>query len=353
MGRQVDLKSPRTRRVIGMLCSLLLCLSLLPACAEPAAPQDTPSDRVLITLMSFAAGTSGQVRMDAIAECVRLNHPEWTVSSQAAGGEARLIEKRIAGAADFYNTMSPRAIDLLVNEPLYPDMDFASATDYLLVMPASSMYVHFLARGETPLDSPSDIVSRRYPARIGSGVGVIRVVLAQILEYYGSTLEEAESWGVSYETLMMAGAEGVEAIEAGRIDAGITWGSLPQPAFMGVTSRVKLLPVGDPGLVAHLEALGCVSATIPSGTYPFVTADVATVAAPQYFVARPEMPDDVVYEVLKAVYDHSELLYAVHPEGPSLLSPEGVAHAVDIARRSGDAFHPGALRYYRERGWIS
>jgi TRAP transporter TAXI family solute receptor len=326
---------------------------MVPACTAPAATQSTSPDRTIITFMSFAAGTSGQVRMDAIAESVRLNHPELAVSSQAAGGEARLIEKRIAGAADFYNTMSPRALDLLVNTPLYPQVDFAAATDYLIVMPASSMYVHFLARGETQLDSPADIVARRYPAKIGSGVGVVRVVLAQMFEYYGTTLPETESWGARYETLMMAGAEGVEALEAGRIDAGITWGSLPQPALMGVSSNVKLLPVSDPGLVAHLEGLGCVPAMIPAGTYPFVTDDVATVAAPQYFVARPEMPDDVVYEVLKAIYDHAELLYSVHPEARSLLAPEGVSHAMDIARRSGDVFHPGALKYYRERGWIA
>lgn len=349
----VCLKSKGTHRLAVLSLSIAVFLSMLSACAAPAATQTTSPDDGRITLMSFVAGTSGQVRMNAIAECVRLNHPDWIVSSLAAGGEARLIEKRIAGAADFYNTMSPRALDLLVNEPLYPDVDFASATDYLIVMPASSMYVHFLARGETQFETPADIVAGRYPVKIGSGVGVIRAVLAQMFEYYGATLEETESWGARHETLMMAGAEGVEALQAGRVDAGITWGALPQPTFMGVSSNLKLLPVSDPGLVAHLEALGCVPATIPAGAYPFVTADVATVAAPQYFVARPEIPDDVVYEVLKAIYDHEELLYSVHEEARSLLAREGVSHAMDVAGRTGDAFHPGALRYYRERGWIA
>jgi len=338
----------------SLLASSVAVFLLLPACgvSEPAGSVLPPMDDVSVTFVSFSAGTTGQLRMDAIAETVRLNHPDWRVSSMAAGGEARLIEKRMGDAADFYTTMSPRALDLMVNEPLYPYVDFASATDYLIVMPGSSMFLHFLALDETQLESPADIVSRRYPMKMGSGVGVIRAVLAQLFGYYGVTLEETESWGARYDTLMMASAEGVEALQSGRIDVGVTWGSLPQPVFMGVSFKVKLLPVNDPGLVAHLEGLGCVPATIPAGTYPFVTSDVATVAAPQYFVARPEMPDDVVYEVLKAIHEHAELLYAVHAEARSLLTPEGVSSAIEVAGRSGESFHPGALRYYRELGWI-
>jgi len=347
----------RSKRFTGLVWLWLLILvpcCLAAGCTSPSPSATVPgaSEDVALTFVSFSAGTSGHARMDAIAESVRLNHPDWSVSSMAAGGEARLIEKRIKGEADFYNTMSPRALDLLVNEPLYPDVDFSSTTDYLVVMPASSMHVHFLVLDDTQLDSVADIVDRRYPMLMGCGVGVVREVLTQMLGYYGVTLEETESWGARYETLMMASAEGIEALQSKRINMGMTWGSLPQPAYMGVSFDVRLLPLDDPGLVKHLAGLGCVPTTIPAGTYPFVRTDVPTVAASQYFVARPEVSDDAVYEVIKAVYEHAELLYAVHAEAHTLLSPEGIARAFEIAEQTGEVFHPGALRFYRELGWI-
>lgn len=351
------LRSGRVNRwaATGRPLALLLALCTLAAgCASPAPSASAPasSEGISLTFVSFSAGTSGHARMDAIAESVRLNHPDWSVSSMSAGGEARLIEKRVKGEADFYNTMSPRALDVLVNEPLYPEVDYVSTTDYLIVMPASSMHVHFLVLEDTGLTSIADMIGRRFPMVMGCGVGIMREVLSQIFGHYGVTLEETEAWGSRYETLMMASAEGIEALQSGRINMGMTWGALPQPAYMGVSFGVRLLPLDDPALVAHMEGLGCVATTIPTGTYPFVEADVPTVAASQYFVARPEVPDGVVYEVIKAIYEHAELLYSVHADARSLLTPEGISRAVEIAERTGEAFHPGALRFYRELGWI-
>ena len=89
-----------------------------------------------------------------------------------------------------------------------------------------------------------------------------------------------------------------------------------------------------------------------AGAYSFVAADVPTVAAPQYLAVRAGMPDDTVYEVLKAVYEHSDILFAAHAESRLRFSPDGIAAGLAAAERSGDEFHPGALRFYREMGWV-
>ena len=111
--------------------------------------------------------------------------------------------------------------------------------------------------------------------------------------------------------------------------------------------------VDDPGLVDMLADLGCVPATIRGGAYAFAPEDVPTVAAPQHLAVRADMPDDVVYEVLKAVYERSDILFAAHAESRNQFSPYGVAAALTAAERSGEQFHPGALRFYREMGWVA
>lgn len=341
---------------LGRVVSLLLLAALpLAACAAggPAAAPATGEGEVEVSFRGYAAGSSTQLRADALAEAVRLEHPEWKVSSMASGGEARLISDRIAGEVDFFYTQSTRVLELELQQPLHPGLDFAEAAAYCLVMPASLLYVHFFAREDAPVDTPREIVDSRYPYRAGVGSGVSRLLLDKVLGYYGASIEAAESWGASHETVVIASAEGAEALQSGRIDIGFGWTSVPNAQFLGGELDVKLLPVSDPGLVDMFRDLGCVTSVIRGGAYAFVPADVPTVAAPQHLAVRAGMPDDVVYEVVKAVHTHREILFAAHAESRVHFSPAGVAAAVSACDASGDVFHPGALRFYREMGWLT
>ncbi|NLE95661.1 MAG: hypothetical protein GX600_08290, partial [Dehalococcoidia bacterium] len=129
--------------------------------------------------MGFTAGSPTHLAAGALAEAVRMNHPEWSVSSMAAGGEAIMVSKRIAGEVDFFFGRSSRALEIETQAPLHPDIDFGAATQYQLVMPFSMSYVHLLASLETGLMSIRDIVERRYPYRFGSGAGVTRLLFSK------------------------------------------------------------------------------------------------------------------------------------------------------------------------------
>jgi hypothetical protein len=326
---------------------LLLCLvstlSMASACAPaeaPAAGGETP-EGVNLTFVGIAAGSSMQLKADAIAESVRLEHPEWTVTSMASGGEARLIEKRIAGEADFYFSTSFRDLEVSVFAPLHPDLDFEAATAYSIVMPSSRAYVQMFALGQTGLTVPADIVERKYPFTLGCGAGIMRTLFGRILEYYGAGLEESEAWGAKYETMIATSPESVESLQAGRTDMGFTFGSMPSPALLGATFKLRYLPLSDP-----------VPAVIPMSMYSFLTADVPTVMTTESLVARPDIPDDVVYQVCAAIFAHLDVLAAAHPSATVLLTPEDIASAVALAERNNEPYHPGALRYYRDRGWI-
>jgi len=88
--------------ILRLLCVLPVVAALLCGCSAPreTQPQETSSAGVSLTLLSIAAGSTMQLKANAVAEAIRLEYPEWQVTSMAAGGEARLIEKRIACEAD-------------------------------------------------------------------------------------------------------------------------------------------------------------------------------------------------------------------------------------------------------------
>jgi TRAP transporter TAXI family solute receptor len=336
------------------VCVILALATLLTACSGPA-PTPTPGERpqnIELTILGFMAGTTFQIRADAIAEAIRLEYPDWTVTSIAPGGESQLVSKRLAGEGDFFLTPYVRQLEVEVQAPLHPEIDYDQVTAYNLVVPTASQYIHFFALGKTGVTSIKDIVDQKYPFTVGVGPGGSKRQFEKLLEYYGTTMAEAEGWGAKEEIVIVTAPEGVEALQSGRIDMGISWSGIPCPPYMGVTFDLKLLPVDDPGLVEMLKAMGYYEVTIPADTYNFITEDIPTVASASHLATPPEMSEDIVYYTLKALFNHKDFLIAAHADFTDQLTPEAVAESVAISQITGIPFHPGALRFYQEMGWI-
>ena len=64
------------------------------------------------------------------------------------------------------------------------------------------------------------------------------------------------------------------------------------------------------------------------------------------FVTSADVPDDVVYEVVKAVFDNFDRFKGLHPAFAEL-KPEDM-----VSQGNSAPLHPGAEKYYRENGWI-
>jgi TRAP transporter TAXI family solute receptor len=305
-----------------------------------------------VSIVSVMAGSTSQLRADAIAEVVRLEHPDWLVVSRAAGGEARVVAERLAGDADFFFTNGGRRLEITVQKPLHQDIDYETASSYRIVMPSSVMHMHLLVRKDTGITSLRDIIDLRMPFRLGSGAGMTKQLLSVLLEYCGADLEMANSWGVEHQVVTMASVEGAEALQSGRIDVGFTYSSIPNASIAGCTADIALLPVDEPDLLRELESWGLMPTVIPAGTYSFVKEDIPTAATVQSVSVRTDMPDEVVYEVLAAVFKHMDRMEAAQADIGRLLTQDFVAHAVRLAEINGEPYHPGALRFYRELGWI-
>jgi len=83
--------------------------------------------------------------------------------------------------------------------------------------------------------------------------------------------------------------------------------------------------------------------TIPAGTYPSLSTDYMTLGLYNFAVARADLPDDLVYSLVKAIHENQERLATIHPTGRETL-PKNVDKNTFLP------FHPGAVRYYREIG---
>lgn len=84
--------------------------------------------------------------------------------------------------------------------------------------------------------------------------------------------------------------------------------------------------------------------TLPEGSMPGVLEDTVYIAFPQVVFTHAGVPDDVVYEMAKAMYENAEVMAETFPPFRAF-DPQEMRGDPGIAE-----FHPGALRFFEEVG---
>ena len=86
--------------------------------------------------------------------------------------------------------------------------------------------------------------------------------------------------------------------------------------------------------------------TIADGTYPGHKEPIRTFGVVATFVTSAKVPDDVVYTVVAAVFEHFEEFRKQHPSFAYLQPTDAINSGLTAP------LHDGAFRYFREKGWI-
>lgn len=89
-----------------------------------------------------------------------------------------------------------------------------------------------------------------------------------------------------------------------------------------------------------------VFATIPGGMYPSNPDPVRTFGVMAGLVSSTNVPEQVVHDLAAAVFEHFEEFKKLHPAFAHLEPIDMISHGLPVP------LHDGAVRYYREKGWI-
>ena len=147
----------------------------------------------------------------------------------------------------------------------------------------------------------------------------------------------------------LGAAESVNAIKDRKIDAFFWVGGLPTSAVtdLAATPGVKLKLIDHADAVAKMNAkYGNLYApsVIKAGTYPGQDKDNANSVVWNLLVTGDKMTDDMAYTIVKTIFDKQGDLVAVHREA------ENFSLKAQIKANSTAPWHPGALKYFAERG---
>ena len=198
-----------------------------------------------------------------------------------------------------------------------------------------------IARADAGIESFDDLKGKRVNVgNPGSGqLATMEVVLA------------AKGWSMDDFALAseLKPAEQAAALGDNKVDAIIYTVGHPNGSIQEAVSTVdaKLVPVEGEAidkLVADNPFYAY--STIPGGMYKGTDADVKTFGVKATFVTSADVDDEVVYEVVKAVFDNFDRFKKLHPAFENLKEEEMIKDGLSAP------LHDGAAKYYKERGWI-
>ena len=198
-----------------------------------------------------------------------------------------------------------------------------------------------IVRDDSGIDSFDGLKGKK--VNVGNPGSGQRATTEVVMDAFGMKMDD---FALAAE---LKGSEMAQALCDGKIDAMIYTIGHPAAAITeaATTCDVKLVSVkGAPidKLVADNPYYRI--ATIPGGMYKGTDEAVTTFGVGATFISSADVPDDVVYTVVKAVFDNFEDFKKLHPAFANLKEAEMIKDGLSAP------LHPGAIKYYKERGWM-
>jgi TRAP transporter TAXI family solute receptor len=219
-----------------------------------------------------------------------------------------------------------------------PEAGFPSSrTKIRLVGAAYPNYIHIIARRDSNVKSVYDLRGKRVSvgaARSGNELNARALLGVADISYADLLQVEYLEYGQSVELMIK-----------GQLDAAIISAGLGVAAVHRAASQIPIdiVPIATK-LVDKTHGM-FYSVPIPANSYPGQTQQVITAALNNYFVTTSDASEDVVYRLTKAIFANVREMQSSHPAASALSVEKALAaRPIDV--------HPGALRYFRERGVI-
>ncbi|WP_137043375.1 TAXI family TRAP transporter solute-binding subunit [Pseudolabrys sp. FHR47] len=290
--------------------------------------------------ISIGTGGTGGVYYPmggGLANVLSKSIPGLQATAEVTGGSVDNLKLIGAGRSELGFSMVDAALDAEKGKGKFSGSPVPVRT--LMVLYPNQM--HVVTIEGTGINTMADLKGKRVST--GSGGSATEVMAFRVIEAAGLDKDK----DMTRERLGVA--ESVNAIKDKKIDAFFWVGGLPTAAVtdLGATPGVKLKLVDHGDLAKKMnEKYGNLyaSSTIKAGTYPGQTTDNVNTVVWNILVANANMPDQMAYDIVKTVIDKKADLVAVHGEAKNFSVENQVKDYSPIP------WHPGAVKYFKEKG---
>jgi TRAP transporter TAXI family solute receptor len=263
-------------------------------------------------------------------------------TSSTGGGVANILNTDLKKGDFGFSVVS------LVGAALAGEEDFAGKTIKNAVVMANlyTQFTYYIIRKDfadkNGIKSLDDLLAKDIPVRFATlkpGTSSEFIIKAMFKKGYGTDYEKLKKKGWSFEftsyenggDLMADNHLDVFAFSIGKVAS----------AVMNIESStpIYILPIGQKALDALAAAYGTTTFTVEPGVYKSVKTPVKTIGDYNCIVVRKDLPDSLVYELNKIMWENRASVAAAVKDFGEL--------TIKDALPSGLPVHPGSVQFWK------
>jgi len=199
-----------------------------------------------------------------------------------------------------------------------------------------------IARADAGIESLDDLAGKR--VNLGNPGSGQRATMEVVMEAKGW---ETGDFALASE---LKSSEQAQALCDNKLDAIVFTVGHPAGSIQEATTTCEANIVDISGDEAVQKLVDdnpyYAMATVPGGMYNGNDEDKSTFGVRATFVSSADVPEDVIYAVVKAVFDNFDRFKGLHPAFENLSQESMIADGLSAP------LHPGAEKYYKEMGWM-
>ncbi len=309
---------------------LVLAASLVAGAAVPAT-------KVFIRIPTASMGGSFYPAGSVIASLLndKLGAEGIVASAQESGGSTENVNMMSRGEAEGAVLLASVVVAAYNGTGAYKDKPYKDLRMITVLWPNA---VQMVVTEKSGIKTYQDLKGKKVSVgQAGSGTEP-------------NTIAALDGAGMTYKDIVpefLGFSQSADAIKDGRIVAAQLSGGIPHPSVLDLfASRagVRLLAMTEAEIEKasqmHPEFAGF---TIEPGTYPGQDHPVRTIATTTAFGIRKDIPEELVYKMTKTIFENLDYIYKSY----DALKYVSLDHALTGLAAP---LHPGALRYYKEKG---
>ena len=351
--------------LISCLVIIMLAGGLLAACAAPApapapapkpapapAPAPKPHEQFNVNIFGGVTGGTGYALGFGLADLLNKKHPWLRGTARASSGSGADTKYLMEHPENRKNTIiwtsAPTMWASLEGKDPWFEAAYPTQRQLLLAAQFASSFLTF----DPDIKELKDIVGKRvafYSAGALSNIQIETVVAGEL----GADFEEK----IDIEYLSFGAM--VTALKDGLVDA--TWSSMnPMPAgqpwvkassveeiFLKPGAHFVDIPASAPKNGQDITGYtGVIYTRAPAGAIAEGHPEAGMVILPVVWAADLEMPEEVAYELVKFMSENANEFIAYHASAKAWVPSE-----FGLSPFSADITHPGAAKYYQEKGY--
>ncbi|MBM3470943.1 MAG: TAXI family TRAP transporter solute-binding subunit [Armatimonadetes bacterium] len=289
--------------------------------------------------LSIATGTTGGVYFPmggGLASLISKHIPGVTATAEVTPASVDNIRLLQAKRADLAFVLADTAHDAIKGEEAFR----GSPVPIRTLAPLYNNFNHLVTVDGTGITIIGDIRGKR--VSVGPPGSGTEVTALRILEAAGIHPDR----DIRRERLSPAAS--ADAIKDKKMDAFFWSGGLPTAAVLDLAAspgiRIRLVPL-DALLPAMQRKWGNLyfRSVVMKEFYPGMPADAPTIGVANLLISHADFDAELAYQITKLLFERRPELAQVHKEAANIT-------LIGAAGRSPLPFHPGAVRYFRERG---